>query len=931
MTQSAVIGREGELDCVEAFIDEVGGGPAALVLSGEAGIGKTVLWQIGVAEARRRLACVLTCRAVEAEAALSFAGLSELFGDALVEVADSLLPPRRRALEVALLLAEPGDGPPEQLAIALAVHDLLGVLAQRGPVLVAIDDIQWLDPASAGILEVALKRLRDDPVGLLVTLRRTKGSAIPLGLERSLAEARLRSLAVGPLSVGALHRMLSNRLGLELTRPELARLQDASGGNPYFALELGREIERTKTMPSATRTLRVPESLREVLGGRLAKLPAEVADVLLEVSALARPTIELVAAAHGDLEQVRDAISAAAAEEIVELDDSRVRFAHPLLASICYEQAPIWKRRAVHTALAGAVGDLEERARHLALAAEGPDAAVASELVRAAEQAAGRGATAAAADLCELAVGLTPEVDPPASRRRRLRAARYHRLAGDQERAAVLLQELLPEVPHGGERADVLFELISTLRPGIEMSKRLCREALHEAGDDDTRAVPILVHYAGFHIWAADVRGGLTAARSALARAEDSGDPQMLAAAISRLGVLESYACDITPGLLERGVAIEEGLAFELYYGQSPRYSLARLWMRMGEIEPARETLEQLEAKAAARGDEYSRVMILWPLSMLEWLAGRWQRSLEYSQAAYELGPQHIHGHVWIGRMKALIEADLGLLDEARASAQEGLALARAESNEFARISSLATLGRIELSLGHVDAAAGYLRDLPERLIAGGLSDPTFPVWADAIETLVAAGELDLARSYLEPFAHYARTLGSPFGFAGAERCSGLLAAAHGDLESGLATLERSVAEPERLSPLEHARTLLALGKLRHQALQKKTGRDALEQAVAIFDQLGAALWAERARMELARISGRRAVGDGLTETETRVAELAATGHSNKEIAAALFMGVSTVEAHLSHVYRKLGIRSRAGLGTHLDSLAKAMERTPQS
>jgi DNA-binding CsgD family transcriptional regulator len=430
--------------------------------------------------------------------------------------------------------------------------------------------------------------------------------------------------------------------------------------------------------------------------------------------------------------------------------------------------------------------------------------------------------------------------------------------------------------------------------------------------------VPLLVHYSGFHIWAADLRGGLVAARSALERAERSGDPQMLAAAIARLGVMESYACEITPGLLERGVEIEEGLEFDLYYGQSPRYSLARLWIRMGELEPARDVLRELETRAAARGDEYSRVMILWPLSMLEWLAGRWRRSLEYSQAAYELGPQHIHGRVWIGRMKALIEADLGLVDEARASAEEGLAFAQAGSNEFARILSLATLGRLELSLGRVDAAAGYLRELPGRLVAGGLSDPTFPVWADAIETLVANGELDLAQSYLKAFAGYSKTLGSPVGIAGAERCRGLLAAARGELGNGVAILERSLSESQPLPPLERARTLVALGALRRQALQKRAGRDALEHGLAILDQLGAVLWAQRARTELARISGRRAGGDELTETEARVAELAAAGRSNKEIAAELFMGVSTVEAHLSHVYRKLGIRSRAGLPARL-------------
>jgi hypothetical protein len=233
---------------------------------------------------------------------------------------------------------------------------------------------------------------------------------------------------------------------LELTRSELARLQDVSDGNPYFALELGRELVRTQRRPAAGHGMRVPESLRDLLGGRLAQLPAEVADVLLEIAALARPTVELVAAADGDLERVQKAISLAAAEKIVELDESRVRFAHPLLASICYEMAPVWKRRAVHRALAGVTSDIEERARHLALGAEGPDAEVAFELDRAAERAAGRGATAAAAELYELAVGLSPD-DPAASRRRRLRAARYHRLAGDQERAAVVLQELLPEVP----------------------------------------------------------------------------------------------------------------------------------------------------------------------------------------------------------------------------------------------------------------------------------------------------------------------------------------------------------------------------------------------------------------------------------------------------------------------------------------------------
>jgi predicted ATPase len=163
----AIIGREDELGTIEAFLERVQDGPAALVRTGEPGIGKTVLWEAGVEEARGRIDRVLTCRGVEAEASLSFAGLSELLAPVLEEALPSLVPPRREALEVALLLVRPGDRAPDAHAIGLAVLDMLRALTGSGRVLVALDDSQWLDPASAGAIQIAFRRLQDESIGCL--------------------------------------------------------------------------------------------------------------------------------------------------------------------------------------------------------------------------------------------------------------------------------------------------------------------------------------------------------------------------------------------------------------------------------------------------------------------------------------------------------------------------------------------------------------------------------------------------------------------------------------------------------------------------------------------------------------------------------------------------------------------------------------------
>ena len=380
----------------------------------------------------------------------------------------------------------------------------------------------------------------------------------------------------------------------------------------------------------------MPESLYELLGGRLARLPTDTGDVVLFAAALARPTVELVVKAHGHRETVVEALDTAAREGVVELDDSRLRFAHPLLASICYEQAPIWKRRAIHGALARAVVDVEERARHMALSVDGPDAVAASYLDAAAEQASARGATAAAAELSELAADLTAG-DPALERQRRLRSAKFLRLAADTAPAVLLLEQILAEVPEGLERSDVLFELASTLRADPQTTIERLDEALANAAGDEIRQARILAYRGWIRVFQADIDAALVDTRAALEKAERIGDPALIAAIIGHVAIAEGRAGDFTPGLVERGVEIEQRLALQLQYHESPSVSLSRRLAGQGDLDRARALLEEIETKAAARGDERLRAQARAALARIEWFAGNWQLALDLATEAYEL------------------------------------------------------------------------------------------------------------------------------------------------------------------------------------------------------------------------------------------------------------------------------------------------------
>jgi DNA-binding CsgD family transcriptional regulator len=917
---AGLIGREEELASIEGFLKRSEHGPAALVLSGEPGIGKTVLWQVGVERARERQARVLSHRAVEVEAALSFAGLSDLLGGVVDDVLPSLSAPRRRALQVALLLAEPGRDAPDPRAVGLAVLDGLQVLAAAGPVVVAVDDLQWLDRSSAVVLQFGLRRLRGEPVGFLATARPASPDDVPVDVDRLLQEGEVERLSVGPLSLGALFQLLRDRLGLEIARPELVHLREVTGGNAFFALELGHELATAR--PVSGHPLRVPATLRQLVGQRLDGIPAEIREVLLSAAALARPTVAVLAAAHGDRRRVTDALERAARAGVLEVEDARVRFAHPLLASICYDEAPPWRRRAAHGLLAAAVADDEERARHLALAAERPDADVTSALDAAVGGAIARGAPAAAAELSELAAELTAPEDAERRRRRRLAAAEAHRLAGDRARAAAILDELLLESPSGAERADVLFALARGRRADLPTIAGRCEEALREAGHDHTRAAEILAFLSWTRLLEGRVRDALAHARAALEHAEQLDDPELLARAIARVAMAETWTLDVTPGLLERGVAVEQRLERPLEFHESPSVTLARRLMCLADFDAARPILEAAEAKATEHGDEGTRGHVLFHLFQVDWFTGQWaaagRHAAEVLDLADQLRDEQYRGIALYAH--ALLGAHLGHVAQARAAAEEAMAISEAISDALFGVQSRTVLGFLDLSLGDFEAADRRVCELPVWLVSHGWNEPTDFAWTNAIEAAIGIGELKRAGSYLEQYEERAQQSASPWALATAARARGLLAAAEGDLDVALAALDRGLAEHDRMRcPFEHGRTLLTLGSVRRRARRKRAAREALAQALEIFAELGASLWAQRARDELSRISGRRPGSSELTATEERVASLAAQGLANKEIASTLHVSVHTVEAHLSRTYRKLGVRSRTALAGRLE------------
>jgi len=895
-----VVGREEELAAVARFLEEPHDGPTTLVLEGDAGIGKSTLWHAAVQAVRARGLAVLASRPAEAERGLAHAGL----GDLLEHVADETLPrlsaPRRRALEVALLQDEP-DEPVDDRALAVAVRDVLQLLAVPGPLVVAIDDVQWLDLPTSRTLAFALRRLAEAPVLLLLAQRVAAARADEPELERAVDEARRRRLRVGPLSAGALHRVLRDRLGRSFPRQTLLRIHDRCDGNPFFALEVARVLGDDAD-PLAP--LPVPATLDELLRARIAGLPAPTRDALGLASALGTASESLLARAG----VTRDELEQAAAENLIERDRGVVRFAHPMLASVLYAGLGDGRRH-VHARIAAVADDSLQRARHTALSQDEPDAAVADVLDLASDQARVRGAPAVAAELAEHALRLTPSAAPDDRRRRALAAARAHQTAGEWTRARALGEGLLDDAEAGAWRAEALV-LLAELAPADE-AVTLLEHALLEASAHPALRCSILCRLA----WADRFRTAADYAGPALELAEELEDDLLRAHAAAVRAVLAWFRGDA--GADEQLRAVAPDLAGAVGAERLVQEATQAIVNGLPPVE-ARALLEREHREWRDR-DEPRSGRAMWGLAWVELRAGRLELAAEHAADAYDLAIQYglevPQDHLPI----AVVAVHRGQLDLARRHSERALELA-VEQFGLHPPQHVAVLGLVHLWGGDPSAAAVRLADADRQAELLGWGEPSLRWWTpEHVELLLGQGELNEAGRLLDAWEADAVRVGRESVLAHVTRCRGLAAAASGEVGRALELLEEAVtAHDGGGDPFGKGRALLALGVMRRRARRKRPAREAIEGAVAVFERIGAAGWAARARSELGAVGGRRQA-EGLTAAERRVASLVAEGKTNREVAAALFLRERTVASHLTHVYAKLGVRSRTELARRLE------------
>ena len=909
-----VIGRQAELLAIGDWMGDGSHSPlgpgsrrTALMVEGEPGIGKTTIWDEAVSMARARGIEVLSCRPRRSDATLSDLALTDLLRSVPADAFRALPAPQRVAIEVATLRREARDAELDSRAVATALTTLLANLSSSASLLVAVDDAQWLDPPSANALVFALHRLDDRDVRLLMAIRVEPVSErtfpVVAAVEDALGRDRVQRMSVGPLSVGALHSVILRVLGKSVTRPMLVRIHKASGGNPFYALEIASEIERLGTVAPG-QPLPVPVDRRDLALLRLRRLPRATRDALAQVAARSRPSTKDI-----DLAALGPAESAGIVRVYA---GDRIDFTHPLFGSALYSSLPEATRRALHWQLAASETDTEEQARHLALAATGPDAGSAAALDRAADAAGARGASEAAVELKALALELTPSDDKQGIARRKLDLASRRYFAGDAPGARRDLEQALQELPPGETRAQVLLELGSVLwnQGEGDAGSALFLQALHEA---ESSALLARIH-TRISSMTDDFEVAAAHAEAALGLTDEREEPLVYSYALHNLARAKFYAGQgADHEAMERGTLLQrEGTGWEI--STTPAY-----WARdFDDFDTAIRLFEEALRVFRELGDEASCSCILAQLAAIHALMGNFEIGRREATEALDLAHQTAQD-TWVNvalTMQAQVFARSGELGAAQTTADDVLHRLKTHPDPAIETMVREVLGLVALSAGEPAEAVRQLERVDAFLASMHSREPAPDrIHADYAEALIDVGEIDRAEEVVARMEARARALPRPWINAVSKRSRGLLLSARGDLDASAAVMHEAVELHEGLTmPFERGRTLLALGQVLRRSNERRAARAALEEALATFTKLGVQPWADRVRNELARLPVRRAPSD-LTPTEENIARLAASGLTNKDVARRAFVSVKTVEANLARAYGKLGVSSRAELG----------------
>ncbi len=916
---SPAVGREAELADAAAFVEATAGGPAALLVEGDAGIGKTTVWRTAVAAAGERGHQVISATAVDLEADLPFVALRDLLEPVPAEIVAALPAAQRHALDAALLRGTAGAGVADQHAVSVAVLGVVRTMTAERPLVIAVDDVGWIDRSSERVLRYVVRRLTTERVGVLVARRTGTGDAVPLGLDVPPIGDRLQLAELGPLDVDQLYVLLTGRAGLELPRRVCRAIHRATGGNPFYSVEIGRAVQSMPHRMLTEDALPLPGGVLRVTAARIAAVSPQARRALAVVATLTSPTVAQVRTAVGDL--AVEGLEEATDEGLLEITATGIAFTHPLLRAAASAALTARERRELHHELAAVVTDPDERALHLAAAAAAPDEAVAAALDDAARRAFDRGAPDVAAAVADRAVTLTPP-DSDRLAVRRIRTAEYRYRAEDAD-AATGLTELIAQLPAGELRVEARLWLTSLLQAENRFTEavELVRAAVAEASSDDLLAAAER-NLAFALVVSGDPAAGDLEARAAVRAAEATGDRTSIDESRVALAWTQFWTGHgLRTELLDATRTRTTWTRFAPQ-GASPNAFAGMIMSWADRIDDARAQLGAEDARLTELGHDRPRALVLFTLAVLECRAGNGDLAMRHVEEGYRtavlVGAEFYRSLLLFAR--GLVQAHRGRLDEARADAEEAIATGTAGGAGLAVRFGVELLGFVEMSRGDHEAVHRRLGPLAAHVPPDGGFDPGLVRFLpDEVEALVALGQHDAADKLLTPFEAQAVALDRPWALGAAGRCRALLLADAGDSAAALPVLDAALAAHDRIvMPFERARTLLVAGSVRRRARRRKEARAALADALAEFTRLGAVAWAERARSELDRTGARTSSPLELTESERRVAELVAAGRTNREVAAALFLTVSTVEAALWKIYRKLDVRSRTELAARL-------------